>query len=54
MADLPPQMPRAGVNYPKNFGQFQDWFSTDDACLKYLAKLRWPDGFICPRCGGGD
>ncbi|GAB2765625.1 hypothetical protein GCM10027090_39730 [Sinomonas soli] len=48
MADLSPQMPRAGVDYPETFGQFQDWFSTDEACLEYLAGLRWPDGFVCP------
>ncbi|WP_175637493.1 hypothetical protein [Sinomonas mesophila] len=27
------------MDYPKRFGQFQDWFSTDDACVEYLAKL---------------
>ena len=52
MADLPSQMPRAGVDYPETFGQFQDWFRTDEACLEYLARLRWPAGFVCPRCGG--
>jgi hypothetical protein len=54
MADLLPQMPRAGVDYPNTFGQFHDWFSTDEACLEYLAKLRWPDGFVCPKCGNRD
>ena len=54
MADLLPQMPRAGVDYSNTFGQFHDWFSTDEACLEYLAKLRWPDGFVCPQCGGRD
>jgi ribosomal protein L37AE/L43A len=24
--------------------------STEDACQKYLAACRWPDGFVCPRC----
>jgi transposase-like protein len=28
-----------------------DWFPTEEACLKYLEKLRWPQGFVCPRCG---
>lgn len=27
-------------------------FSTDLACRDYLFALRWPEGFICPRCGG--
>jgi hypothetical protein len=22
-------------------------------CRAYLARLRWPEGFRCPRCGGG-
>ena len=26
-------------------------FSTKAKCRKYLADLRWPDGFICPKCG---
>jgi len=25
-------------------------FSSEAACRSYLASLRWPDGFICPRC----
>ena len=30
-----------------------EWFPDDAACLAYLERLRWPDGFVCPRCGGG-
>ena len=25
-------------------------FSSEEACRKYLESLRWPRGFICPRC----
>lgn len=25
-------------------------FNTEEACLKYLAQLRWPEGFKCPLC----
>lgn len=32
--------------------EFQDRFVTDAACLEYLAASRWPEGFICPGCGG--
>jgi transposase-like protein len=39
--------------YPKSFQEFMDWFSTEEACQEYLFELRWPDGFLCPRCGGG-
>jgi hypothetical protein len=23
-------------------------------CRAYLAQLRWPDGFRCPKCGGAE
>jgi transposase-like protein len=26
-------------------------FSTEEACRDYLFDLRWPEGFVCPRCG---
>lgn len=48
MADLPPQMPRAGVGYPKTFTQVQDWFGTDGDRFEYLAKLRWQEGLSHP------
>ena len=31
--------------------EFQRRFATEDACRQYLFRQRWPDGFICPRCG---
>src|SRR5674476_183402 len=43
--------PRAGGEYPRSVGEFQSWFSTDADCLDYLEWLRWPDGFVCERCG---
>ena len=43
--------PIAGQDYPKTWSQFMDWFHTEQACLHYLQKLRWPRGFICPKCG---
>lgn len=46
--------PRAGTDYPSSLSQFLDWFQTDADCAAYLARLRWPDGFSCPRCGAGD
>ena len=42
--------PRAGKHYPGSTGEFQSWFATDADCLDYLEWLRWPDGFVCPRC----
>ena len=46
--------PRAGIHYPKSIGEFQAWFSSDADCMDYLEWLRWPDGFVCPRCGHED
>ncbi len=37
--------------FPKNLSEFQRQFATEEACQKYLAMCRWPDGFVCPRCG---
>ena len=31
--------------------EFQREFSTEDACVEHLKKIRWPNGFQCPRCG---
>lgn len=28
------------------------YFGDLDICTEFVAKLRWPDGAICPRCGG--
>ena len=39
--------------FPKTLRQFQSDFATEEACQQYLAACRWPDGFICPRCGHG-
>lgn len=44
--------PIAGIDYPETLQEFDDWFATEQACLDYLQKLRWPDGFICPACNG--
>ncbi len=32
-------------------GEFLKRFSTEEACQKYLAALRWRSGYICPKCG---
>ncbi len=32
---------------------FQSRFFSEEACEEHLFKLRWPDGFRCPRCGHG-
>jgi transposase-like protein len=37
--------------FPANEAKFDELFATEEACYAYLFKLRWPDGFRCPRCG---
>jgi transposase-like protein len=43
--------PQAGRHYPRSIGELQSWFASDGDCLDYLEWLRWPEGFVCPRCG---
>ena len=43
-----------GVDYPRTYQEFRDWFRDDGACIEYLGQLRWPDGFVCPVCFGED
>lgn len=46
------QQPEAGKDYPRNWNEFLDWFASEEACVAYLARLRWPQGFNCPQCSG--
>lgn len=41
----------AGRDYPNTYREFVMMFPDNEACAKYLRKLRWPDAFICPACG---
>ena len=38
-------------DYPRTILEFEQCFSTEEACRGYLFQLRWPEGFCCPRCG---
>lgn len=44
--------PLANKDFPRSYGEFLAWFPNDAACLDYLDWLRWPAGFVCPRCTG--
>ena len=46
-----PDQPISGRDYPRNWDQFIDWFPDENSCQQYLQHLRWPQGFICSRCG---
>ena len=39
-------------DYPRNLMEFDERFTTEEACEEYLFRVRWPDGFRCPRCAG--
>lgn len=36
--------------FPKTIIEFREAFATEEACRAYVAKLRWPNGFVCPCC----
>lgn len=38
--------------YPRNLTELEANFGSEEACRAYLSRLRWPEGFRCPRCGG--
>ncbi|HBF38172.1 MAG TPA: hypothetical protein DDW50_12730 [Firmicutes bacterium] len=35
---------------PQSLIQFQQYFSTEEVCVKYLYQIRWPNGWVCPKC----
>ena len=42
----------SGRDYPRSYAQLRAWFDQDWKCRDYLDWLRWPDGPVCPGCGG--
>ena len=42
------------MEYPRNWHELLEWFPDDRACLRYLERLRWGDGFSCRFCGAVD
>jgi len=39
-------------DYPRTLAEFERRFRSEQSCRDYLFRLRWPEGFRCPRCGG--
>ena len=35
----------------KSLSDFVSTFVTEAKCREYLTKKRWPNGFVCPKCG---
>ena len=40
----------SGRDYPNTYRKFVEMFPDDTTCAAFLARLRWPEGFICPAC----
>jgi transposase-like protein len=40
------------VRSEMNLVKLVERFRSEDECRAYLEELRWPDGVVCPRCGG--
>ena len=40
-----------GEDYPRTLTELEKRFASEQGCRDYLVKLRWPEGFVCPRCG---
>jgi transposase-like protein/ribosomal protein L37AE/L43A len=38
-------------DFPNNEAEFNKRFCEETNCEKYLFNYRWPEGFICPKCG---
>jgi transposase-like protein/Zn ribbon nucleic-acid-binding protein len=37
-------------HYPRHFQEFLDQFKCEDDCWNYIYEIRWPNGFVCPKC----
>jgi transposase-like protein len=41
---------RSKHSNPPSLLQFQQQFSNEEACFKYLYQVRWPNDWVCPIC----
>ncbi|MCP4641589.1 MAG: transposase, partial [bacterium] len=41
-----------GLTRAKWIPTFDEWFPSEIACIEYVERVRWADGFRCPKCGG--
>jgi transposase-like protein len=40
------------ANFPKTVLDFESRFPYEAACVAFLYESKWPNGFVCPKCGG--
>jgi transposase-like protein len=52
--DYASRLPKAGIDFPATLQTFDEWFSTEEKCLSYIRKLKWPVTFRCPACNHTD
>ncbi len=38
---------------PKGLLAATRYFADPDVCVDFVASMRWPEGVVCPHCGGG-
>lgn len=38
------------MDYPTDYQKLIAKYNTQESCIEFLASVRWPGGFICPRC----
>lgn len=36
---------------PTTLPEFSSQFPTEESCVEFLFNIRWPAGFVCPKCG---
>ena len=42
------------MDTPKTLQQAIRYFSDEQVCIDTIAKMRWPNGPVCPKCGHGE
>jgi transposase-like protein len=42
------------MDTPKTLQQAIRYFSDEQVCIDTIAKMRWPSGPVCPKCGNGE
>jgi len=38
--------------YPKSLLEATRYFANPDVCVAFVKDMRWPEGSVCPQCGG--
>lgn len=49
-AILAARVPRAGIDYPQDEAELAALLGSEAACWRYVERMRFPEGFVCPSC----